>query len=211
MQKLVSAATVVVSVLAAGSLGRAQSPPAHVRVALLVDTGEGATPALPEIRTGLIAFIDALPPGDEMLLVSTGRRVQVRVPPTSDHKKLKDSAAGLVSDGGPTPLVDALMETNDRFMKKAENPVFVIITGDGSESSVRTDDPTFNQWLQSLRDRRVPAHALVLKYQNNGLPDRIVTLAAQASGGHYEAMSNGKAIPEKMKALAELIAAGRKN
>lgn len=156
-------------------LGVAGALPSHLsaqptalgpmRVALLVDTSEAAAPAISQLRTGVVAFIDALPPEHEIVLVSTGRRVQVRVQPTTDHKKLATAANGLLADGGPTPLADALLEVEDRFMKKADHPVFVIVTGDGPDSSIRTDDRTFNGFLQDIRTKQIPAHAIVLKYQ----------------------------------------------
>jgi Mg-chelatase subunit ChlD len=179
-----------------------------MRIALLVDTSEAATPALPHIRTGVAAFIAALPPEDEIVLVSIGRRVQVRVPPTTDHKQLTSAAGSLLSDGGPTPLADALIEINDRFMKQADHPAFVIVTGDGPDSSIRTDDNTFNAFLQRLRSRRIPAHAFVMKSQGNGMAEAIVSMVVRASGGRLEPMSNGATLAEKMTALAQFIGRG---
>ena len=180
-----------------------------MRVALLVDTSEAAAPAISQLRTGVVAFIDALPPEHEIVLVSTGRRVQVRVQPTTDHKKLATAANGLLADGGPTPLADALLEVEDRFMKKADHPVFVIVTGDGPDSSIRTDDRTFNGFLQDIRTKQIPAHAIVLKYKGNGMAEAIASLVVRASGGRLQSMSDAKALPERMKALAELVAQGQ--
>jgi hypothetical protein len=198
---------------ASASLGcqvSAQAPATGpMRVALLVDTSEAAAPAISQLRTGLAAFIDALPPEHEIVLVSTGRRVQVRVPPTTDRKKLLAGANGLLSDGGATPLADALLEVNERFMKKADHPAFVIVTGDGPDSSVRTDDKMFNGFLQTLQTKLIPAHAIVLKYKGNGMAEAIATLVVRASSGRLLSMSDGKALPEKLKALAELIAQGQ--
>src|SRR5437762_1803943 len=78
-----------------------------------------------------------LPPEHEVMLISTGLQLRVRVQPTLDRKKLKDAAAGLFTDGGGTALMDSVLETDDRFLKKAEErwPVFVILTTDGREVS----------------------------------------------------------------------------
>jgi Mg-chelatase subunit ChlD len=199
-----------VAYAAHGTPNRAQPVAARpMRVALLLDTSEAAAPAISAIRSGAVAFIDALPAEDEIVLVSTGRRVQVRVQPTTDRKKLAAAANGLLSDGGPTPLADALLEVDERFMKKAEHPAYVIVTGDGPDSSIRTDDKTFNSFLQRLREEQTPAHAVVLKYKGNGMAEAIASLVVRASGGRLESMSDGKALSEKMKALAELIAAAQ--
>jgi hypothetical protein len=211
MRTHIRAAIAIAACLAAALLALpldAQDPAGAMRVALLVDTSEAATPALPHIRTGVAAFIDALPPEDEILLVSIGRRVQVRVQPTTDHKKLTSAAASLLSDGGPTPIADALIEINDRFMKQADHPVFVIVTGDGPDSSIRTDDNTFNAFLQRLRSRHIPAHAFVIKSKGNGMAEAIASMVVRASGGRLEPMSNGATLAEKMKALAAFLGRG---
>jgi len=54
----------------------------------------------------------------------------------------QNAANGLFSDGGATPLMDALMEVDDRFMRKVEDrwPVFVLVSGDGAESSAGANE-----------------------------------------------------------------------
>ncbi|MBW8867197.1 MAG: VWA domain-containing protein, partial [Acidobacteria bacterium] len=92
--------------------GPAKDP---MRIALFLDTSDAAAPALSHMRAGAIAFLDALPPEDEVLLVTTGRQARVRVPPTTDRRKLKDAAGGLFGDGAGTVLMDGLMEVDERF------------------------------------------------------------------------------------------------
>jgi hypothetical protein len=122
-------------------LTAAPSAAAPMRIALLVDTSAGTSSAIVQIRAGVSAFLEALPPEHEVVLVTTGRRTQVRVPPTTDRSKLTASAGGMLPDNGPTALMDALTEVDDRFMRKAGDraPVFVIVTGDGSENSKGDD------------------------------------------------------------------------
>jgi hypothetical protein len=70
-----------------------------MRIALFLDTSDAAAAALNHMRTAALAFLDGLPPEDEVLLVTTGRQARVRVPPTTDRKKLKEAASGLFTDG----------------------------------------------------------------------------------------------------------------
>src|SRR5262249_38308483 len=109
---------------------RAALATAPMRVGLLVDTSDAAAPAITQVRPGLLQFLDTLPPEHEVMLISVGRQLRVRVQPTLDRKKLKDAAGGLFGDGGGTALMDSLLEADDRFLKKAEDrwPVFVILT-----------------------------------------------------------------------------------
>ncbi|HEY1911376.1 MAG TPA: VWA domain-containing protein, partial [Vicinamibacterales bacterium] len=105
----------LVLMVAVLTVGPALSASMPMRIALMVDTSAATSGSITLIREGVVAFLDALPPEHEVLLVSTGRRTQVRVPPTTDRKKLKDSARGLSNDNGPTPLIDGLLEIDGRF------------------------------------------------------------------------------------------------
>lgn len=164
-----------------------------MRVALLVDTSAATATALPQIRTAVSAFLDALPAEHEALLVTTGRHAQVRVPPTVDRNKLKGSVNNLLTDNGPTALMDALTEVDQRFMRKAADrwAVFVILTGDGSENSKQVDAEEFNRWMSELPRRRVSVSAIVLKTSVNSLPELIASTLATATHGHYATMGNG--------------------
>jgi hypothetical protein len=180
-----------------------------MRVALLVDTSAATTGAIVQIREAVVTFLDALPPEHEVLLASTGRRLQVRVPPTIDRAKLKASAGGLLSENGPTPLMDSLREIDDRFLKKAGErwPVVVVITGDGSENSKDTDDQAFNRWIADAARRGVSANAIVLKGPSNGLPDFVASTLTRVTHGHYASMSNGAGLVAALKQLADQLTA----
>ncbi len=182
----------------------AQSP---MRVALMLDTGDGMDKGLNHMRAAVAEFADALQPPHEIMIVSTGRQVRVRVQPTSDRKKVKDAAAGLFLDGGGTPLMDGLMEIDERFMKKAENrwPVFVILTSDGSESSAGANEKRFNEWLAMLPSRGVSAHAISIKYRGGGMPEIVAQHLANTAGGQYDYVNTSNSVPEKLKAIADRL------
>jgi VWA domain-containing protein len=172
------------------------------RVAMLVDTSQATAGAMNFVRSAVGALIAGLPDDTELLLATTGRRVQVRLAPTTDRQKALASAKGLTSDGGPTVLMDALLELDDRFMRKSvdRTAVFVILTGDGSESS-KTDGDQFNTWLKTLPGRGLAAHAVILK-NGNGVPEVVAHALCQATQGRCEAVGNGGLLAEKMASLA---------
>jgi von Willebrand factor type A domain len=184
--------------------GLARSP---MRIALVIDTSDSTTEAVSMIRKGLADFLDALPPQHEVLMASTGRQMRVRVPPTTDRKKLGDAARGLFSDGGATRLMDGLLEIDDRFMKDAEDrwPVFVIVTGDGAESSAGGNEKKFNDWVRGLPARGIVAHGIVLKYKGQGMPEVVTSQMAQTTGGRYDFMNTSNSLPAKLAAIAEQL------
>jgi von Willebrand factor type A domain len=187
------------------SSGLAKSP---MRIALLIDTSDGTANAINQIRVGLPAFLDALPPDAEVMVVSTGRQIRVRLQPTTDRKKALDLAKGLFSDGGATPLRDALLEIDDRFFRKTENrwPMFVIVTGDSAESSAPANETKFNKWLNEIPARGISAHAFALKYRGGGVPDLVAQHVVQTAGGRFDYMNTANALPDKLKALGEQVA-----
>ena len=191
--------------------GPAKDP---MRIALMLDTSDAASPALTHMRNGAVAFLDALPPEDEVLLVTTGRQMRVRVQPTTDRRKLKETAAGLFTDGAGTVLMDGLLEIDDRFFKKADDrwPVFVIFTSDGTESSAGAREKEFMKWAAALGARGVTAHAFVFKTpKGSGMPEIVAENLTQNTGGRYDVMNTTTALPEKMKALGEKLALDHRN
>jgi Mg-chelatase subunit ChlD len=179
-----------------------------MRIAVFVDTSDGTSAALNALRAGLLAFVDAVPPDAELLMITTGRQVRVRVQPTTDRRKLKDFASGVFGDGGATPLRDALLEVDDRFFRKADDrwPILVIIVGDGAESSAPANEQKFNQWLNGLPARGVLAFGFGLKFRGGGVPDVVAEHVARAAGGTYDFMNTSNGLPDKMKTLGERLA-----
>lgn len=179
-----------------------------MRVALLVDTSAATASAIVQIRAAAAAFIDTLPPDSEIVLVTTGRRTQVRIPPTTDKARLKSNASGMLSESGPTALMDALVDVDERFMRKAGErwPVFVILTADGNDSS-KVDEQEFNRWISEMTRRGVSANAIVLKSSTLGLTGSIATVLTRATHGHYASMGMTSGIQEAMTKLADQLSA----
>jgi hypothetical protein len=180
----------------------------------MLDTSDAAAPALTHMRAGAAAFLDALPPEDEVILITTGRQMRVRVQPTTDRRKLKDAAGGLFTDGAGTVLMDGLLEVDDRFFKKADDrwPVIVLFTSDGTEASTGSREKEFQKWSPLLATRGITVHALVFKTpKGSGMPEIVAENLTQNTGGHYDVMNTTTALPEKMKALGEKLALDHRN
>lgn len=179
-----------------------------MRVAIFVDTSDGTANAINQIRQGLNGFLAALPADAEVMFITTGRQVRVRLQPTIDRRKALEFAAGLFPDGGATPLRDAILEVDNRFFRKLEDrwPVFVIVTGDSSESSAPANETPFNKWLTDLPERGIAAHAFALKYRGGGFPDLVAQHVVQTAGGHFDFMNTANGLPDKLKTLGEQIA-----
>jgi hypothetical protein len=180
-------------------VGPANAP---MRIALMLDTSAGTAPALNHMRAAAAGFLDALPNDDEVVLITTGRQVRVRLGPTTDRQKLKGMAA------------------DERFFRKAEGrwPVFVIFTSDGHEVSGGGRENEFRKWALALGGSGVSAHALVLKTPKGrdlpeaiGTPEIVAENVAHNTGGEYDVMNTTAALADKMKALARTLARAHRN
>jgi hypothetical protein len=179
-----------------------------VRIALMADNSDAVTSALTPLRAGLQAFIDAIPPQHEIVLLTTGRQLRVRVPPSTDHKKLKDAVGLIYPDAGsPSVLLSGITETFNRFFRDVPDrwATMVIVTSDGPENS-NMNPKQFNQLADALTARDMLIHGIVLSTRGLGMQaDATITLAKN-SGGHVDTLTVPNGLAERMKALGVLVA-----
>lgn len=180
-----------------------------MQIALLVDTTDTSGYVIADLRAALDGFIDAVPAPHEMLLVSTGQQVRVRVQPTADRKKLKDAAKNLFFDGrgGGTLLFDALVEVDRRFLRNAVDlsPVIVIVTGDGREASQRYDEKAFTQLANSIALRGMQAYAEVFSRGAIQAPASMSRYLASVTKGRANLVPVSDTLPARLKGLADEI------
>jgi predicted RNA binding protein with dsRBD fold (UPF0201 family) len=179
-----------------------------MRIALLVDTSGEATEALNHFRAGLTSFVAAMPPQHEIVLISIGRQLRIRVQPTLDRAKISDGINNLFPDGGATVLVDALRESHSRFLRKAENrwPVFVVITTDGPDNSGTRDDE-YERFIRELQATGATGHMMIVKTRGSGVAGQIGLNLRDYTGGLLEQIAVSNALGEQMKTFGERIAA----
>jgi Mg-chelatase subunit ChlD len=181
-----------------------------MRIVLLVDSSATITPMITDFRAGLAAFLDTLPGDPEIAVISTGSQMRVRVQPTTDRVKLRAAASSFSSDGGGNSLLDSLLEADQRLLKNVERrSIFVILTSDGG--GVGTVTPArinvYNKWVDDFIARGGRAHAVVVGSVNRGVTTQIAQNLAHNTGGFYESIVIGNAIPKLMITMAEYVAA----
>lgn len=211
MHRRVFAAAAAAWLLALGSAGEAQWRPGGVmRIVLLVDSSSSVAPMITPMRAGLNAFLDGLPPSEaEIVFISTGGQLRVRVPPTSDRDKIREAVNRFASDGGANSFLETLLESDERFLRKADDrrSVFVILTTDAGIgiNQVRTD--AYNKFARDFIQRGGRAHAIVVRGLNTGSTSIIAENLTENTGGFYDAINVASAIPKVMRTLTEYVAA----
>ena len=182
-----------------------------MRIALIVDTSAQASGHLTAIRNGLHEFLRAIPPEDEVVLVGTGGQVRVRVEPTFDRRKLNSAVDNLFAEGGAPVLLDGLRESWERFLRDARDrwPVFVAIGSNGPDGS-STRESQFLDFIGELQRAAANVHIILLPSGQRTSRATAITSSLNVTkytGGHYEALAVSTALPARMKALGEQIAA----
>jgi hypothetical protein len=165
-----------------------------VKVQLLIDNGTGMDQALVQIRNGVKGFVEALPDGIEMSLITTAPQPRFIVRPTMDKQAVIQGADRIAPDSGAPRFVEALNEAAARIDKEKGNyfPVVVIVgstTADGS-SFVERD---VQRMLQRFSDRAATVHVVMLSTGAQSVRSvaganqtAVGDAAAKTTGGRYD-------------------------
>ena len=108
-----------------------------VDVVLLIDISGSITPVLSDLRRTVTDFVDALRPGDRVMVVAFDHRLRPLSPFTDDREEL-ERAVGRVRPTGSTSLFDSVYitlktlaaSTNDFSRRRA-----VVVISDGEDTS----------------------------------------------------------------------------
>ena len=187
-------------------LARATDP---MRILMLVDNGRSAQPFIQEIRSGIVAFADAIPAEHELGLVTFGNTPVVRQEPSTDRTKLKQIAR-TITTGGTTVLVGAVYEMYDRFLRNAHDrwPVLVVITSDGTEGSGEFHPEKFAAVGRDMQAKDVVAHAVVLvSSRGDALQVQITRALTEGTGGTYASTAAGGDLLTRLAVMAQNVVA----
>ena len=212
MHKSASVAIVCALALAAPAGASAQEGPQPgdpMRIAILVDNSQTPLEPLPQIRRGLQQFVNALPPNHELMLVTTGGQMNVRVQPTRDYLEIQEAIGEInYMRSMGNALIGSVHEVYDRYMRTVERryPMIVIVSTDGQDMSQRISDKSVNEMLQGLTRTGVMVNAILLTSTGTSLIRNVTLEMLKRTGGAYESATVATALPARMKVMAGTIA-----
>lgn len=207
MAKTVLAVACALGCVSSAALAAQESarPGDPMRIAIVVDNSQTFLDDTPQIRRALQQFVNALPPNHELMLVTTGGQMNIRVQPTRDYLEILEAIGEITRmRSGGNAMTGTIEEIYDRYMRTAEGryPVFAILTGDGNDSSQRITDKNVNALLRGLTTTGVLVNAVMLTSSGVGLIRSIVLEMVKRTGGSSESVIVATALPAKMKVLA---------
>ena len=198
-----------VLLLAAPVASAQRRGPGPLRIVMLVDSSGSVAQMLPQFRSGMNAFLDALPGQPEIAFITTGGQIRIRVPPTTDREKLHKAVNSFASDGGGNSFLDTMLEADKRFLVNAgeRRPVFVIMMTDGAETRGDARVDQYNVWVGDFLRRGGRAHGIVVRGVNSGLTTDLLMNITSNTGGFYDSLNIANALADRMKVLATMVAA----
>jgi hypothetical protein len=179
-----------------------------MRIAILVDNSQPTSDNLPQIRRALQDMVKAFPPGHELMLVTTGGPMNIRVQPTTDYLEIQEAAGEIfVARGGGNTLIGSVQEIFDRYFRTLEKrwPVMIIVSTDGPDLSQRVTTKTVNELLQGLKQKDVRVNATMLTSSGDSLVRSVTLAMIEQTGGFYESATIATALPGRTKSLAAKI------
>ena len=179
-----------------------------MRIVLLVDSSTSTQPMMTMFRNALNAFVDAVPPQDEIVFITSGSQIRVRNGPSTDRAKLKNDIGLLQSEGGANAFLETLLEADQRFLKPAAGlwPVFAILTTDIGEVRREPDIPRYNRFMNDYLARGGSAHAIVMQGKSFGPITDITQNFVENMGGMYLSLIVDSGLPARMASMAERLA-----
>jgi len=179
------------------------------RIVLLVDSGNQTTQRINDFRNGLMAFVDEVAGNPEIALLTTGGRMQVRLPPTTDRSLVRKAVQAFAPEGGANAFERALLEAYRRFFEKVEDktPIFVILTTEATAGRFEFDIEAYNRDIEVFVQRGGRAYAIVVGGLERGLTTDVARHISVSSGGHFERIGNSAAVTKILKGFAAEISA----
>jgi hypothetical protein len=180
-----------------------------MRIAIMVDNSDAFVDEIPQIRRALQQFVNALPPNHELMLVTTGGQMNIRVQPTRDYLEIQEGIQEITrmrSSGNA--MVGSVQEIYERYLRTAERryPMVVILTRDGNDTSQRITDKGVNELLNGLTKTGVLVNGVLLSSSGVSLVRSIVLEMVKRTGGSHESVVVATALSGRMKIMAGRIA-----
>jgi hypothetical protein len=180
-----------------------------VYLALLVDNSEASDPFIANYRRALPEFINAIlqaSPGQHQIsVIGLAARPTIITQYTSDATELVRGVNRLFAQSDTaTHLLDAVEAVTRGFMRgRVARPVIVSVVTAGPDYSDRRHEEV----LEALRTSGAAFHAVTLGLPVNLSLDRGVVLerGTRESGGNYDNLLSGSALPDRLKRLAAEI------
>lgn len=181
-----------------------------MQIALLVDDSQVTSNAIPQIREGLTAFIDAMQGKGEIALITVGERPTSVVPYTPSAELLKKGVNRIFArPGSGAYLLEAISEASRGLERRnASRPVIVALTFEGVEFG----SGHYERILEELYDSKATLHVIAvgtpgpMRTEEMRNRNMVIAEGTERTGGRRDQLLSVQAIPDRMKQMAAELA-----
>ena len=191
------------------------------KLQVLIDNGVGMpAESTADLRKGIRALLDALPPDVEVTLVTTAPQPRFLERATKDRQKQLTAIDRIAPDSGAGRFVESLYEATTRIQQdKQQDASYTILTIGTSSGDGNVRDRDVKQAMERIQQRRTTVYAIVLQSAGRSagggfIQSEVAQAAAGATGGRFEniTVANRLAtlLPEMAAQIATSMSAGAK-
>lgn len=179
-------------------------------LSIVIDDSQAAESAIQDLREGLTAFVKRLEGKAEIALATVGERPASLVEYTTSTEQLTQAINRMFArPGSGAYLMDGLVEVSRGLARReADRKVIVALSIDaGVEFSNRYYEPV----LEELQKSGATLYVLAIGSPGSSLDDEmrnrnmVIAEGTERSGGRREQLLTSRAIPERLRQLAEVL------
>lgn len=180
------------------------------KVQILIDNGIGfPQEGIADLRTGVRALLEALPPDLEVTLVTTAPQPRFLERATTDRQKLLDSVNRLAPDTGAGRFVESLAEATQRMERdKQQDARYVFLSLATSSGDVNARDRDIQQIQERIIKFRPIVHVVHLTSVGRSASAGVIQgelgqAVTKMTGGRFENIN----VPNRVATLLPEIGA----
>lgn len=195
-----------------------------LKITIAVDNGTDSSDALSHYRAGLKGFVEALPDGVEVTLITIAPQPRMVVRPTTDKAQIFRAINGFAPEQASPRFTDAIVEYSERLQREARDnktpayvPIMVMLSTTSTQQT-SYEAPEITKGMNFLVARRARLNIIIMSTRtgqatspetlNASVQAIIGQPVVKATNGRYEALAASSRVatllPEWGKDLAAL-------
>ena len=193
---------------------RRAGPP--LDVALVFDTSNSMQgERLSDAQRAALAFLDALPPQDQVVVLDFGEDVRISAPLSGDRDTARSAVRRFAASGG-TALYDAIYEAAKALVtgRSEARRVMVVLSDGRDEASSGLEPGSFHTLDEAVRQAHLKDAALFTLGVGSALKrdtdftgrmttEEVLTRLATSTGGRYLAVERSRSLAEAYRDVLE--------
>ena len=181
------------------------------KLQILIDNGIGfPSQNLGDLRNGVKALIENLPPNLEVTMVTTAPNPRVLEKATTDRAKQLAAIDRIAPDTGSGKFTESLWEATERIEKdKDEKAGYTIVTIGTTQGDLQVRDDDVKKIFERVSKRHIPVFVVLFSTlrgtTTGGVQQDVGGRAAEMGGGRMEVINAATRLTSLLPELGKLL------